>query len=156
MNGVRIPILLGLLFACSGLPAQSFDASRTELSASRALWERSELRAHYRYGYQKYCDCHRDTPPETIVSVDGDIVVRVHHLHAGSDREVPAREGSLELYWTIDSLFDLLESALERKATMRASYDATDGYPTRLYIDYDQNLVGDELDVRLTRVEQLN
>jgi hypothetical protein len=108
--------------------------------------------ASYEYGYNKYCDCHRDTPPETVVVVDGGAVERVYHLYAGSTREVPAREGSTDLYWTIEDLFRLIEGALERNATVRARYDATLGYPTAVYVDYAADVIGDEIDVRLTRL----
>ena len=107
----------------------------------------------YEYAYHKFCECHGESPPETVVTVSGARVVRVYHRHADSEREVPAREGSLEYYWTVDDLFDLIESAAARDATVRASYDMALGHPTRVYIDYDLALVGDEVDVRLTRLD---
>jgi hypothetical protein len=76
-------------------------------------------------------------------------------LHADSTREVPAREGSLALYWTVDDLFALIVWATERDATVRARYDEALGYPTAIFIDYDTALIGDELDVRLTRLRAL-
>ena len=38
---------------------------------------------------------------------------------------------------------------------VRASYDAALGYPREVYIDYDADFIGDELDVRLTAVTPL-
>jgi hypothetical protein len=38
---------------------------------------------------------------------------------------------------------------------VRASYDAGLGYPREVYIDYDADFIGDELDVRLTAVTPL-
>jgi hypothetical protein len=74
-------------------------------------------------------------------------------LYAGSVSEVPARAGSTDLYWTIEDLFRLIEGALERNATVRARYDATLGYPTAVFVDYDADFIGDEVDVRLTRLD---
>lgn len=123
-----------------------------EHAASRARWDAANVAA-YEYAYHKFCECHEESPPETVVAVNGASVVRVYHRHADSEREVPAREGSLEYYWTVDDLFALVESAAARNATVRASYDPALGHPTRVYIDYDPALVGDELDVRLTRLD---
>ena len=110
----------------------------------------------YRYTYQKYCDCHPDTPPQTVVTVENLVITRVFHLYSNSDREVPARIGSLDLYWTIEDLFELIGSASEQRAVTRVSYHEDLGYPTRIYIDYDADLVGDELDLQLTMLELLD
>jgi hypothetical protein len=146
-----VTILVGAL-ACLG--AAGAAAQTGDVEAQRARWKAAGL-ASYEYGYNKYCDCHRDAPPETVVAVIDGEVTRVHHLHADSTREVPAREGSLALYWTVDDLFALIVWATERDATVRARYDAALGYPTAIFIDYDTALIGDELDVRLTRLRAL-
>jgi hypothetical protein len=68
---------------------------------------------------------------------------------------VPAAEKNFAYYWTVDGLFDLIASALGRGVQVRAAYDAELGFPREIYIDYDTNLIGDELDVRLTGVTRL-
>jgi hypothetical protein len=123
-----------------------------DLAEHRARWLEQD-RGSYVYAYQKYCECNRDEPPETVVTVEDGAIVRVYHVHEGSSREVPARDGSLDLYWTIDGLFDLIDSALARDAAVRVRYDETLGHPQTLFIDYDEAFVGDELDLRLTRVD---
>lgn len=143
-----------LLMACGALLSAFALAQSNELELNRARWQAAAL-AGYKYGYNKYCDCHRDTPPETFVTVRAGAVVAVHHRHTDSPREVPAREGSLEYYWTIDELFSLLESGLAREAVVKVRYDEQLGYPSEIYIDYDASLVGDELDVRLTSLQVL-
>lgn len=148
-TGRLLTLLAGAILAA---PAARAAGLADELDANRDRW-RAAATGQYRYGYQKYCDCHPEDPPETIVSVEDGRVVRVYHLHSDSEREVPAREGSLDLYWTIEGLFDLVAAALEREVTVRVQFDDALGYPERIYIDYDPAAVGDELDVRLTRVE---
>ena len=135
-----------------GTTASWAAETASELERHRALWSKAGL-ASYAYGYQKYCDCNRESPPETVVTVTADAITRVHHLHADSPREVPARDGSLDLYWTIDDLFALIESASARNAVVRVRYDDTRGFPTAIYIDYDAQLIGDELDLRITRFD---
>jgi hypothetical protein len=125
------------------------------LDAARAKWRAAKL-ASYEYGYHKFCECHRDSPPETVVSVRDGKVVNVRHRPVGSATEVPAAEKNFEYYWTVDGLFDLIAAAEARHVEVRAQYDAAAGYPTAIYIDYDKNLIGDELDVRLTGVSPLS
>ena len=68
---------------------------------------------------------------------------------------MPAAEKNLEYYWTVDGLFGLIASAQARGVQVRAQYDATLGFPREVYIDYDADFIGDELDVRLTAVTAL-
>jgi len=137
--------------ACFALAAAAQPA---DLAAARDVWRRAAL-ADYEYGYRKYCACHPDTPPETIVTVRNREIVRVRHRPVDSTNEVPAKAGSEHYYWTIDELFELIESARAGGASVRASYDAERGFPTEIHIDYDKNAIGDELDVVLTTVSPL-
>jgi uncharacterized protein DUF6174 len=131
-------------------------AAHTEaaLESARAKWRAAKL-VSYEYGYHKFCECHRDSPPETVVTVRDGNVVNVRHRPAGSSTEVPAAEKNFEYYWTIDGLFDLIAAVQARRGEVRAEFDPTLGYPTRVYIDYDKSMIGDELDMRLTGVAPL-
>ena len=140
------PVVAGVLWLGS---ASGQDA---ELARSQALWT-TAAHENYVYAYQKYCECHRDVPPQTFVTVAAGRIERVYHVHADSDREVPAREGSLDLYWTIDDLLALIATAAERGVAYRAAYDETLGYPTLVYIDYDPAAIGEEIDIRLTSLK---
>jgi hypothetical protein len=133
--------------ALAALPAFA-DA---ELDGALARWRAAAL-AGYEYGYHKYCECHRESPPETIVTVRDAQVVGVRHRPAGSETEVPAADKNFEYYWTVDGLFGLIASAQQRGVQVRAVYDSVLGYPRELYIDYDADFIGDELDLRLTGV----
>jgi hypothetical protein len=136
--------------ALGALPALA-DA---ELDGARSRWQEAAL-GRYEYGYHKFCECHRESPPETIVTVRDGSVVGVRHRPAGSDAEVPAADKNFEYYWTVEGLFALIASAEERGVQVRASYDAMIGYPREVYIDYDADFIGDEVDVRLTVVTPL-
>ena len=123
-----------------------------ELDAARERWRAAALES-YEYGYHKYCECHRESPPETVVTVRGGSVVGVRHRPAGTTgTEVPAADKNLEYYWTVDGLFGVIDSAQQRGVQVRTVYDDALGYPREVYIDYDTNFIGDELDLRLTAV----
>jgi hypothetical protein len=148
----RCGLLAALLLSLSGRAAAAQPEELQKMRENRARWEAAGV-SNYEYAYNKFCECHGDEPPETVVTVSNGAIVRVHHKHADSGREVPAREGSLGYYWTVEDLFSLLEKAASGDATVRARYDATLGYPLQVYVDYQPALVGDEVDVRLTRLD---
>ena len=135
-----------------GATAASADAA---LDGARARWQSAAL-ASYEYGYHKFCECHRESPPETVVTVQRDTVTGVRHRPAGSTVEVPAADKNFQYYWTVDGLFQLIASALERGVQVRTAYDPELGFPREIYIDYDANLIGDEVDLRLTSVSRLD
>jgi hypothetical protein len=137
--------------AALAAPAALADA---ELDAARARWQQAAL-VNYEYGYHKFCECHRESPPETTVTVRGGAVTNVRHRPAGSTVDVPAADKNFEYYWTVDGLFGAIASALERGVQVRAVYDADLGFPREIYIDYDADFIGDELDLRLTGVARL-
>jgi hypothetical protein len=144
--------VLASLLALAAAPC--FADAQADLAASRARWQSAAL-ADYEYGYHKYCACHPDTPPETLVTVHDGKVTRVRHRPVGYDHEVEAPRG-LEYYWTIDGLFDLIAAAIDRRAEVRTAYDETLGYPTEIHVDYDADLIGDEVDLTVTRLERLS
>ena len=140
--------LLLATLACAVLGAAAQPA---DLAAGRNAWRAARL-VDYEYGYRKYCACHPDSPPETVVTVRGGEIVGVRHRPVGSTNEVQAEARNLKYYWTIDELFELIESAQQRGAQVHATYDPLRGFPTEIHIDYDKNAIGDELDVVLTTV----
>ena len=150
---VRSTVHTALIAIVLAAPLPAFaDAA---LDGARARWQSAAL-ASYEYGYHKYCDCHRESPPETVGTVRGGSVTGVRHRPAGTTTEVPAAEKNFDYYWTVDGLFALIASAQARGVQVRAAYDAELGFPREIYIDYDTNLIGDELDVRLTGVTRLD
>jgi len=148
------PIRIGLVALAAAVVAFAAAGQQRELAAGRSAWRAAAL-GNYEYGYRKFCECHPDSPPETVVTVRAGKVVGVRHRPVGFANEVQAEQRNLQFYWTVDGLFDLIDAALARGANVRASYDPTRGFPTQVYIDYDANFIGDELDVRLTTVTEL-
>lgn len=143
----RLAMMLGLavFMICATTGAADEDLARLE--TARALWQTAQD-GNYRFRYQKYCDCDRNEPKITVVTVANGGISRVHHLFNDSDREVPAREGSLSEYWTMGDLFEKLAAAYARDATVRVQFDARFGYPSSIYIDYLPDMVGEETDLR--------
>lgn len=140
--------------AAAALLVPQLAAADAALDAARAQWRQAGLAA-YEYGYHKFCDCHRENPPESVVTVRSGKVVGVRHRPVGSDVEVPAEAKNLDYYWTMEGVFDLIASAQERGVTVRVDYDPALGFPRSIYIDYDADFIGDELDLKFTSVTPL-
>jgi hypothetical protein len=145
---------IAALAAIATGPVVAAEGALGELEAAQDRWQAVGAK-DYRFGYQKHCDCNPADSRVTVVTVTAGTIVRVFHLNSDSEREIPAREGSLELYWTIEDLFDKLAGAIARDAVVRVEFDSTFGYPRSLYIDYDPAFIGDETDLRLTQFEIL-
>lgn len=142
---------LAIAVALVSAAAMADEAALAELAAARERWQ-ATASPDYVFSYHKYCDCNRDQPPETVITVAGGRIVRVLHRHEDTATEVPVRERSLDLYWTIDALFDKLAAALGGEAVVRVVYEPRLGYPESLFIDYEAALIGDETDLRELRV----
>lgn len=133
--------------------ASADEARLGELAAARERWQTTESR-DYVFAYQRYCECNLDDPPLIVVTVADGRVAGVVHRFADTGAEIPSREDAVDLYWTIDVLFDKLAAALAGEAAaVSVVYDPERGYPRSFLIDYDRSLIGDEIDLRDLRVE---
>lgn len=150
---MRLQIRISLLCALVVLGAPAAAAGTDTLELNKARWAAANVN-EYEYGYRKYCECHSQAPPETVVTVREGSVIGVRHRPAGTDLEVVAAEDNFQYYWTVEELFSLIATGLSRDAIVRVSYDSELGFPTQIYIDYGPEHLGDELDLRLTHLDR--
>jgi hypothetical protein len=138
--------LIGVGLAYSQTSAAQGDA------AARQRWNGAALR-DYEFTYQRVCDCHPEQLADTIVTVVDGRVTAVRYARDDYVEDIPVAEERVRWFRTIDDFFSLIENALDRGAVVRTSFDATLGYPTEVYIDYDAELVGDEVDISITALQ---
>ena len=93
-------------------------------------------------------------PSDTIVTVERGEIVGVRFDREDFLDEVPVPPERYEWFRTIDDLFALVAGALEREAVVRVSYEPELGYPARIYIDYVQDLVGEEVELRVLELRE--
>ncbi len=141
---LRTAVGMTLLALGHGVVSAALPSGHT---AARDAWDAAGLE-NYQYSYHKYCDCYGDSPPETLVTIESGTVADVRHKRA-SGRIVPAEPQNFGYYWSVDEMFQLIERAAEHAGTITVEYDATLGFPRRLYIDYLPARVGDEVDIRI-------
>ena len=147
-TGIQLVILSSVV-----LPGVSL--ADDELAANRSVWEAASI-ASYEYRYEKTCDCHRDTPAETIVTVENGLIVGVRYDRDDYLEEIPVAEGNYRWFRSIDDLFDLVEAAMGSAATLRVTYEPALGYPAYIYIDYDHAMVGEEVELQVTSLHAMD
>lgn len=141
--------LIGCCIGVAGLLLGGHSAAAQDLAAGKAAWEATGI-DDYEYSYQRVCECHPDIPVDTIVTVRDGKVVAVRYARKDYLEDVVLAADRVRWFRTIDDLFTLVESAQSRAAVVRAEFGSPQGYPTAIYIDYDADLVGDELDLKIT------
>lgn len=127
------------LSACDGIAPE-----RDELARNRALWEATGP-GSYEYAVERLCFCGSRGPAR--VTVENGIVSSVVPV---SDDD-PSLDLTPELFPGVDGLFDILENAVARDAySIEVTYDPDSGVPLEFFIDYEENIVDEELGMRVT------
>ena len=129
---------LALAMAASG--CSDLTGLERELEANRELWE-SEGPAAYVFDYGVVCYCPPQINRAVTITVDGEGVVSATYVDSGE----PVDPFDPEDFPTVDDLFDEIESALAQDPySLRAEYDAQLGYPTNVFIDFEENIADEE------------
>ncbi len=126
-----------------------------DFESNLALWNSAAI-SSYEYRYEKVCDCHRDIPAETIVTVGSGEVVVVRYARDDYLVEIPVAAKEYRWFRTIDDLFSLVATVTESATTLRVTFNSVLGYPEYVYIDYDHAMIGDEIELEVTAFEPLN
>ena len=148
------PFLL-MLGVCLTVSMASMTWADERLDTGKALWQTSGI-STYQYRYQKICECHRSKPSETIVSVDMGTIVGVRYDREDYLKEILVPTDRHKWFRTIGELFELVDKAYQLQAQVRVSYEPQLGYPQYIYIDYDEDLVGEEVELRILELNRLN
>ena len=132
-------VLAGVLLLGSLACGDSTGPEMDRLGEQRALWEAQGL-ADYTYDVRRVCFCpFREGVRVTVVA---GVVAGATDLATGEVLE----PNEVQLYLTIDGLFDLIQDAYDRNAhEVQVEFDPSRGYPTRIYIDYSEMIADEEL-----------
>lgn len=130
--------LLALAAVASG--CSDLTGLERELEANRELWE-SEGPASYVFDYRVVCYCPPEITRAVTITVDDGEVVGATYVDSGEPVD-PFSPGD---YPTVGDLFDEIESALaEDPYSIRAEYDPQLGYPTDVFVDFEENTADEE------------
>ena len=138
-------VSLAALAACSDL-----TGPKAELTDARERWESRRL-SQYQYKFQRICFCIEETTRAVTIRVQGGVVTAAWYLADNSP--VPAED--LRFYPTVDQLFETIEDAIDRDpARLEVEYDRATGHPTRIDLDYSEQVADDELFIRAWELTQ--
>ena len=121
----------------------------TEFVEARARWE-ARGPTDYDLVLARVCFC----PPEGIgparIEVRGGEVVSRTYVGSGE----PVRENLESFFPAVDGLFAVLADALERGAhSIDVEYDPDLGFPTRSFVDFEENVADEEMGHRVIELE---
>ena len=116
------------------------DSVQATLLRYQDRWERSGI-TDYDYTGAWSCFCPQEYLADVAVTVRGGVVTSVEF--AGEEfTVVPPLP---ERFVPVEELFALLQDAVRRNAArIEVSYDERYGYPTELFIDYDERMADEE------------
>ena len=127
---LRLTTLL-LLGACA-----SPTTPENDLADYRTLWEAQRL-TDYTFDVSRVCYC--QFMGDVRVTVQGGVITGVTELASEVARDP-------ETFRTIDGLFDLVQDAYDRDAhEVQVDFDPDRGYPTRIWIDYVEMMMDEEM-----------
>ncbi len=137
---VLLCAILAMLHGCILKDDRLADV-QSKLDQNRKKWM-SKVVSNYQFNFRWECYC----SPEYVAPVN--ISVRENRIDGAVfvENEVPVAVEGLERYRTIEGLFDLLQEGIDENAhTISAHYHSELGYPVKASIDYEEDLVDEEL-----------
>ena len=127
---LRLMTLL-VLVACA-----SPTTPKNDLAYYRTLWESQRL-TDYRFDVSKVCYC--QFVGDVRVTVINGVITGVTEIASEVARDPDG-------YPTIDGFFDLVQDAYDRDAyEVQVEFDPDRGYPTRIWIDYVEMMMDEEM-----------
>jgi len=139
---IRQAILGFALLVGGGCGDAPLELSSSTLADHRARWSAAGIQ-DYQFEVLQQCECAPAMVRPAIVEVRRGAVTRVTYRTG----EVAAPDARA-LFPTVDDLFDRIDEAIESEAaTMTVSYDTVLGYPTQISIDYDLQVIDDEISI---------
>ncbi|MFQ6007672.1 MAG: DUF6174 domain-containing protein [Candidatus Zixiibacteriota bacterium] len=136
-SGTSIILLLSLIILSCSDPIERGNPVSSE---HEVLWPVSPVQ-NYIIDQRRACFC---PPPWGFVR----LTVINNKIVAGVDLEndTPLTEEELQRYRTIDELFKLVEKAKRRPAAvLKVDYDPTFGYPCYIYVDWNRDVIDEEI-----------
>ena len=143
-------MLLPVLVACDNATGTD-DLDRAQRALDRN-WDRFESSAPPSYSYvvRINCECPSDVTRPVVVWVDQGFIEFLEYEDDG--RSVPL--SIADSFPSVEQLFDAIQDAIDRDAdSIDVQYDPTYGYPTSVYIDYDDRVADEELSITTRDLE---
>jgi len=135
-------LLVSLLF----LTCKKSDLeSLTPFEQNKRKWEALEVES-YTFSFQISCFCPSEFTLPKQVKVVNNTITHVNGVAYDKDTNWDIR--------TIDQLFDIIADAEKKDAhVLEVKYDPNKGYPTSIFIDYDEMIADEEVGYTLANIK---
>jgi hypothetical protein len=118
------------------------------LAAARAQWA-AHTPVAYSFVWARGCECPTEVTRPTEITVSSNQIASAVY----ADDRTPVAEQFRGLLRTVDGVFDDIQSAIDRHAaSIDLRFDATRGYPTLVFVDYDRGIADEELSIQLSNL----
>ena len=142
-------LLVGIAVLGTGCGAR--NGIGESLAAHQSRWS-DQGKDSYRYELRIGCFCPPEVTDAVLVFVRDGITDSVLYIESGR----PAEDRYFERCDTVDKLFLLIQDAIDREADkIEVTYDEDLGIPTRIYIDFVEQAVDDEISYDIARFQIL-
>lgn len=154
LRSIGVMLLLAIS-ACadSGAPSRADTEDFSYIEDPRERWRAYRI-TDYRINQTRGCEC---LPPGSWTAVirSAEIVDAVtQESYPGyTDEEMNARARTFA--WTVEEMFDLIDSAKANAYRYQVDYHPKFGYPTLLSVDWYDPIADDEIYQRLENLERL-
>ena len=136
-------IISFFLSGCAGAEknAEKPVSAQQALNAHLAQWQKTRPEK-YSYVFIRSCFCTPEYIKPVLTRVDKNTLIDARFKD--SNKPLPASlKGNKR---TIDSLFKIVQSAIDRKAySIKVKYNKQYGYPESISVDYDKMIADEEL-----------
>ena len=125
-----------------------FDRSwmRAQFEQNRQIWNEQAL-SSYQYVFNWSCFCLPEYTAPVNIKVERGEWTEISQVRDG----VPVSEKDWKRYKTIEELFDIIDEAfLQDAKEIRVEYDPDLGYPSLVFIDYDERIADEERGFNVT------
>ena len=157
MKKLLLLVLALVLSACTGIA--NAGEPKSEVQQARDKWEAANI-SHYRFNVHISCFCVFVENMPLVVEVNNGEVVSMEYS-TGNEIDPQLLE-LFNRYATIDKLFDGLKSGFDFAGDdqgpadkVTVEYDATNGFPTKIDIDFVEEAIDDELYLSISGFEAL-
>ena len=137
---VRVAVLASAMFTL--ISCSSMVGPREQLASARGRWAK-QAPDSYSFTMSRGCECMQESVgPATVTVSNG--AISVHYTATGASVPKPY----INAFPNVEGLFDIIEQAQKNDYyQVDVEYDTELGYPVRISLDRDKQMVDDELSI---------
>jgi hypothetical protein len=118
-----------------------------ELSVNKSKWNSKNI-SDYEFTLRINCFCTYERVGPHLIKIVNDKILSVNNLPYDPDK-------TGELY-TIDQLFTLVETSIERKPYLKTiEYNSTYGYPQTVWFDFNKTMADEEIGYQVSDFKEI-